>query len=115
MERHNLPQDSSGSSVPLPGPLDASRVTSKRYIWVQLDSALPALLTAFVCAPGIQVGVKDSLVTCGRPVFCGLEHLFLCRSNQLLCHTGTTLGKGQCDITVNGKMLTSRPGDLSSV
>lgn len=59
--------------------------------------------------------VKDSLASCSRPVFWDLEVLFLCRSNQLLCHTGTPLGRDQCNIMVNERMLTSKSGDLSSV
>lgn len=49
MEWHSLPQDGSGSNVPLPGPLDASREINKHYIWVRLDATLPALCMAFVC------------------------------------------------------------------
>lgn len=49
IEWHHLPQDGSGSNVPLLGPLDASRELSKHYIWVQLDSALPAPCMALVC------------------------------------------------------------------
>lgn len=88
VEWHNLPQGGSGSDAPLPGPLDASRDSDERHIWVQLDSCSSSSLYGLCVrwgsrrTPKRQVEeVRDSWVDCSRPVPCGLEALILCRSN----------------------------------